>query len=65
MVRRTIITALLAALALTLTPLVAPAGAVPPSPNHTVLEVLGRRLAAYAPTATSTSVTSRPAPRAR
>jgi|SRR5215217_7458077 hypothetical protein len=48
-VRRTIITALLAALALTLTPLVAPAGAVPPSPNHTVLQVLGRRLAAYAP----------------
>jgi hypothetical protein len=49
LVRRTIIAALLAALALTLTPLVAPAGAVPPAPNHTVLQVLGRRLAAYAP----------------
>ena len=47
--RRTIITALLAALALTLTPLVAPAGAVPPSPNHTVLQVLGRRVVEYAP----------------
>lgn len=44
--RRTIITALLAAL--TLTPLlVAPAGAVPPSPNHVVIETLGRRLVAY------------------
>jgi hypothetical protein len=48
-VRPTIITVLLAALALTLTPLVAPAGAVPPSPNHTVLQVLGRRVVEYAP----------------
>jgi hypothetical protein len=48
-VRRTIITALLAALALTLTPLVAPAGTVPPDPNHHVVQVLGRRVVEYAP----------------
>jgi hypothetical protein len=31
------------------TPLVAPAGAVPPSPNLTVLQALGRRVVEHAP----------------
>ena len=46
--RRTIITALLAALTLAPT-LVAPAAAEPPDPNHHVIDVVGRRLVAYAP----------------
>jgi hypothetical protein len=62
-VRRTIITALLAALTLAPT-LVAPAAAEPPDPNHHVIDVVGRRLVAYAPFGNQELARASPPPRA-